>query len=128
MSTKIPSANVRIKRAYEAPSPDDGERILIDRLWPRGVKKEALQLAGWDRDVSPSTELRHWFNHQHELWPEFRRRYATELARHPEHFEALRERARKGVVTLVYSARDETVNNAVAMREYLLSPDGLNVQ
>lgn len=128
MSTKIPGAHVRIKRAYEAPSPDDGERILIDRLWPRGVKKEALQLTEWNKDMSPSTDLRHWFNHEHERWPEFRRRYAAELAEHPEHFEALRERARKGVVTLVYSARDEAVNNAVAMREYLLSPDGLNVQ
>lgn len=127
MSTKIPGANVRIKRAYEAPSPDDGERILIDRLWPRGVKKEALQLSEWNKDLAPSSELRKWFNHEPERWPEFRRRYAAELAEHPEPFEALRERARKGVVTLVYSAHDETVNNAVAMREYLLGPDGLNI-
>jgi len=127
MSTKIPGANVRIKRAYEAPSSDDGERILIDRLWPRGVKKEALQLSEWTKDLAPSGELRKWFNHEPERWPEFRRRYAAELAEHPGPFEALRERARKGVVTLVYSAHDETVNNAVAMREYLLGPDGLNV-
>ncbi len=128
MSVKISASNVRIKRAYEAPSPEDGERILIDRLWPRGLKKEALQLTEWNKELSPSTELRHWFNHQHELWPEFRRRYAAELAQHADQFNALRERARKGVITLVYSARDETVNNAVALRDYLLSPTGLNVQ
>jgi len=128
MSTKVPARNVRIKRAYEAPSPDDGERILIDRLWPRGVKKEALQLTEWAKDLAPSSELRQWFNHEHERWPEFRRRYAAELAAQPEPFEALRERARKGVVTLVYSAHEEAVNNAVAMREYLLGADGLDVK
>lgn len=128
MGTRIPAANVRIKRAYEAPAPEDGERILIDRLWPRGVKKEALQLAEWNKDLAPSGELRKWFNHEPELWPEFRRRYAAELAAQPQAFEALRERARQGVVTLVYGAHDETVNNAVAMREYLLGTDGLNVK
>lgn len=128
MSSKIPASHVRVKRAYEAPAPEDGERILIDRLWPRGVKKEALQLAEWSKDLSPSTDLRHWFNHEHERWPEFRQRYAAELAANPEAFETLRERARRGVITLVYSAHDEEVNNAVAMREYLLSADGLNVK
>ena len=128
MKNTIPASHVRIKRAYVEPSSDDGERILIDRLWPRGVKKEALQLAEWNRDLSPSTDLRHWFNHEHDKWPEFRRRYAAELAQSPEHFAALRERAHKGVITLVYGAHDEKVNNAVAMREYLLSPTGLDVQ
>jgi len=128
MTMKIPASHVRIKRAYEAPSPDDGERILIDRLWPRGVKKEALQLAEWNKALAPSGELRRWFNHEHARWPEFRRRYAAELAAQPGPFEALRERARKGVVTLVYSARDAAVNNAVALREYLLGPDGLDVK
>lgn len=126
MPTKIPAGHVRIKRAYTAPADDDGARILIDRLWPRGVKKEALALAQWNRELAPSTELRHWFNHDPQLWPEFRRRYAAELREHREHFEALRDRARAGVVTLVYGAHNEEVNNAVAMREYLLDPDGLD--
>ncbi|QEA12389.1 DUF488 domain-containing protein [Comamonas flocculans] len=128
MSQKIPASHVRTRRAYEDPAPDDGERILIDRLWPRGVKKEALQLAEWNKDLAPSAELRKWFDHDPERWPEFRRRYAAELAEHPEAFEALRERARKGVVTLVYGAHDEEVNNAVALRGYLLGAGGLDVK
>ncbi|QXL84391.1 DUF488 domain-containing protein [Comamonas sp. NLF-1-9] len=128
MSQKIPASHVRIRRAYEDPAPEDGERILIDRLWPRGVKKEALQLAEWNKDLAPSAELRKWFDHDPERWPEFRRRYAAELAEHPEAFEALRERARSGVITLVYGAHDEQVNNAVALRGYLLGDDGLNAK
>ena len=127
MNSTIPASHVRIKRAYVEPSPDDGERILIDRLWPRGVKKENLQLAEWNKDLAPSAELRKWFNHEPERWTQFQRRYAAELAQNPEHFAALRERARKGVITLVYGAHDEAVNNAVAMRGYLLSPAGLDV-
>lgn len=89
------------------------------------MKKEALALAEWNKALAPSTALRQWFNHDPALWDEFRRRYAAELRAQPEAFDALRERARHGVVTLVYSARDETVNNAVAMRAFLLQPDGL---
>lgn len=125
MNHKIPAHHIRIKRAYEPAAPDDGARIMIDRLWPRGVKKEALALTEWDKELSPSDELRHWFGHEPARWDEFRRRYAAELRRHADRFDALRERARAGVVTLVYSAHNETVNNAVAMREFLLSPDGL---
>ncbi|MHA7602238.1 DUF488 domain-containing protein [Alicycliphilus sp. T452] len=125
MDKTIPPRHVRIKRAYEPPAAEDGARILIDRLWPRGVKKEALALAEWNKALAPSTALRQWFNHDPALWDEFRRRYAAELRAQPEAFDALRERARHGVVTLVYSARDETVNNAVAMRAFLLQPDGL---
>ena len=125
MSSSIPASHVRIKRAYEPPTPDDGARILIDRLWPRGVKKEALALTEWTKALAPSTGLRQWFNHDPALWSEFRRRYAAELRQQPEAWEQLRERARHGVVTLVYSAHDEAVNNAVAMREFLLHPASL---
>lgn len=122
MPHAIPADHVRIQRAYEAPAPEDGARILIDRLWPRGVKKEALQLADWDKALAPSTELRQWFNHEPAKWDEFRRRYAAELRAQPEAWQALRARAQAGVVTLVYSAHDETVNNAVAVRDFLLHP------
>lgn len=126
MNKTIPASHVRIQRAYEPPAAEDGARILIDRLWPRGVKKEALQLAEWAKDLAPSTELRQWFNHDPALWDEFRRRYAAELRQQPEAWNQLRERARHGVVTLVYSAHDEAVNNAVAMREFLLRTGGLD--
>jgi len=126
MNKTIPASHVRIKRAYEAPMPEDGARILIDRLWPRGVKKEALLLTEWAKMLAPSTALRQWFNHDPALWDEFRRRYAAELRAQRPAFDALRERARHGVVTLVYSAHDEAVNNAVAMRDFLLQPGGLD--
>ena len=121
MSTKIPASHIRIKRAYEAPTPDDGTRILIDRLWPRGVKKETLALSQWNKELSPSTELRQWFGHDPALWPEFRQRYAAELKPHAELLDALRALARQGTITLVYGAHDETHNNAVALREFLLA-------
>ncbi|AEB86444.1 DUF488 domain-containing protein [Alicycliphilus denitrificans] len=126
MDKTIPPHHVRIKRAYEPPAAEDGARILIDRLWPRGVKKEALALTEWTKALAPSTELRQWFNHDPALWDEFRRRYAAELRAQRPAFDALRERARHGVVTLVYSAHDETVNNAVAMRGFLLQRGGLD--
>ena len=117
---------IAVKRIHEPADPGDGARFLVDRLWPRGVKKESLQLTEWDKDLSPSDELRHWFNHEPERWDEFRRRYAAELRQHVDRFESLRERARQGTLTLVYAAHNEQVNNAVAMREFLLNPDGLN--
>ena len=122
----IPAANLRLKRVYAPADAGDGTRILIDRLWPRGVKKEALLLAEWAKPLAPSTELRQWFNHDPALWDEFRRRYAAELRQQPQAWAQLRERARHGVVTLVYSAHDEAVNNAVAMRDFLLQPGGLD--
>ncbi|MDE2613717.1 MAG: DUF488 family protein [Burkholderiales bacterium] len=126
MNKTIPAHHVRIKRAYESAAREDGERILVDRLWPRGLSKDTLALAAWDKDLSPSSELRQWFNHDSARWDEFRRRYAAELRPHAERFDALRERARKGVVTLVYSSREPHINNAVALREFLLSPRGLD--
>lgn len=121
MSTKIPASHVQIKRAYEPPAPEDGTRILIDRLWPRGVKKETLALDQWMKELAPSTELRQWFGHDPALWTGFRERYAAELEPHAEQIHALRALARKGTITLVYGAHDEAHNNAVVLRELLLA-------
>ncbi|MBK5205992.1 MAG: DUF488 domain-containing protein [Polaromonas sp.] len=126
MSTKIPASHIRIKRAYEPPAHDDGARILIDRLWPRGVKKEALALDQWAKELAPSTELRQWFGHDPARWQEFRQRYAAELRPHADLLESLRTLARKGPITLVYGAHDEAHNNAVAMREFLLAPETID--
>ena len=123
MSPKIPASHVRIKRAYEPPAPDDGTRILIDRLWPRGVKKETLALSQWNKELSPSTALRQWFGHDPARWLEFRRRYAAELQPHAAQLDALRALARQGTLTLVYGAHDETHNDAVALRQFLLTPE-----
>lgn len=107
------------KRAYEPASPEDGERYLVDRLWPRGVKKEALALTGWLKDVAPSTELRRWFGHDPARWDEFRRRYLAELKANAAALRPLREALKRGPVTLVYSAHDEAHNQAVVLRELL---------
>lgn len=122
MSAKIPANHIRIKRAYEPPADDDGVRILIDRLWPRGVKKGKLALDQWTKELSPSTELRQWFGHDTAHWQACRQRYAEELRQHTDLLDPLRALARKGPITLVYSAHDEAHNNAVAMREFLLAP------
>jgi len=110
---------IRIKRAYEEAAPEDGRRFLVDRLWPRGIKKEALPLDGWLKELAPSDDLRHWFGHEPERWAEFQRRYAAELDAQPESWQPLLEAARQGDVTLVYAARDEEHNNAAALRSYL---------
>jgi uncharacterized protein YeaO (DUF488 family) len=121
---------VRMKRVYEAPDPEDGGRFLVDRLWPRGVKKEGAGLTGWLRDLAPSDELRRWFHHNPARWEEFRARYRRELAA-PACQALLRDlaqRARTGVVTLVYAAKDEAHNNArvlsEALEELLSDPAG----
>ncbi len=121
MSTKVPASHIRMKRAYEPPAADDGARILIDRLWPRGVSKQTLALDQWLKEIAPSTELRQWFGHDPALWPEFRKRYAAELRTHADLVESLRAMARQGVVTLVYSAHDEAHNDAVVLQEFLLT-------
>ena len=113
--------SIRLKRAYEPPSPDDGVRILIDRLWPRGVRKDDAAIDEWMKDIAPSTELRKWFNHDPERWPEFQRRYTAELAQRTAEIARLRELARQGMLTLVYSAHDELHNDAVVLKR-LLSP------
>lgn len=110
---------IQVKRAYEQPSKDDGERFLVERLWPRGVKKQNLQVEAWLKDVAPSGELRQWFQHDPAKWDEFRRRYFRELEKHPEAWQPLLARARRGRVTLVYSAHDTEHNNAIALKEFL---------
>ncbi len=108
-----------LKRAYEPAGGEDGQRFLVERLWPRGVKKDKLRLTGWLKEAAPSTELRQWFSHDPAKWNEFRRRYFAELKAHPEAVQPLRDAAKVGKVTLVYSSHDEEHNNAVALKEYL---------
>ena len=120
MSSRIKASNVRLKRAYEPPAPNDGTRILIDRLWPRGVKKDDAALDQWAKDLAPSTALRKWFGHDPERWQEFRSRYAEEVRQHGEQLTQLRALARTRPITLVYSAHDEVHNDAVALRDFLL--------
>ncbi len=110
---------IRIKRAYEPASSRDGERILVERLWPRGVSKDELKLAEWMKNVAPTTDLRKWFNHEEDKWPEFRKRYYKELKQQPEAVAELRKKARGHTVTLIYSARNTEYNNAVALKAYL---------
>ncbi len=110
---------IQVKRAYEKSSKDDGARFLVERLWPRGIKKENLQIDDWLKDVAPSSELRRWFQHDPAKWNEFRQRYFRELEKHPDAWQALLARARRGRVTLVYSAHDTEHNNAVALKEFL---------
>jgi uncharacterized protein YeaO (DUF488 family) len=110
---------IQIKRAYEPASKTDGARFLVERLWPRGIKKEALSLDAWLKDVAPSTELRQWFQHDPAKWQEFRKRYSRELEDNPEAWERLLSRGRRGRVTLVYSSHDEEHNNAVALKNFL---------
>ena len=120
MSGRINADNVRLKRAYEQPTRDDGTRILVDRLWPRGIRKVDAAVDQWAKDLAPSTALRKWFGHDPERWPEFRKRYAEELHQHEERLRQLRALARTSPVTLVYSAHDEAHNDAVALRDFIL--------
>jgi uncharacterized protein YeaO (DUF488 family) len=120
MSKRIASDHVRLKRAYEPPAADDGTRILIDRLWPRGVKKTDAAIDEWMKEIAPSSALRKWFGHEPGRWQEFRRRYQSEIRQHPEQFEQLRTLARHGPVTLVFAARDEAHNDAVVLKDLLL--------
>ena len=108
-------SRVQLKRAYDPPSPRDGTRILVDRLWPRGVKKAKARIDLWLKDAAPSTALRQWFGHDPARWNEFRRRYRVELKRQPEVMAQLRTLARQGRITLVFGARDERRNQAVVL-------------
>ena len=110
---------IQIKRAYDKPEIEDGVRILVDRLWPRGIKKEALKLDYWLKEVAPSDELRKWFGHDPAKWVEFCRRYSIELDQHPEALKSIQQSAEQGTVTLIYSAKDEEHNNAAALKGYL---------
>jgi uncharacterized protein YeaO (DUF488 family) len=111
---------IRLKRVYDDASPDDGTRVLVDRLWPRGLSREAAKVDLWLKGVAPSEALRHWFNHDPERWPEFRKRYRAELAENSEDLETLRQLlAGKKPVTLLFAARDTEHNNAVVLKERL---------
>jgi uncharacterized protein YeaO (DUF488 family) len=111
--------DVRLKRAYDPPVPEDGYRVLIDRLWPRGVSRERARLDDWDKQLAPSAELRQWFGHEPTRFAEFRRRYIEELRSERPRLTALRRRARHGTLTLVYSAHDSEHNDAVVLAEVL---------
>ena len=113
------SSRVWLRRAQEPPTRNDGQRVLVDRLWPRGVRRDDLDLADWCRDVAPSDDLRRWFGHEPERWQEFADRYRTELASHPDLVDELVARARRGRITLVYAARDRAHNNAVVLRSVI---------
>ena len=112
---------IHVKRIYEPASPDDGRRILIDRLWPRGLSKDRAGVDVWAKEIAPSTELRRWYRHEAEKWPEFRRRYYAELDANPEGVSALLAHIETGDVTLLFSSREELLNNAFALKEYLES-------
>jgi uncharacterized protein YeaO (DUF488 family) len=120
MDRPVTASNVRLKRAYEPPEKKDGARILVDRLWPRGVSKEEARLDEWIKEIAPSGELRTWFGHDPQRWDEFRKRYRSELEEHSETLKDLRRRAREGPITLVYSARDEIHNDAAVLRNVIL--------
>jgi uncharacterized protein YeaO (DUF488 family) len=111
--------NIRIKRAYERPAKDDGVRILVDGLWPRGLTKEKASVDLWLKEIAPSTELRKWFGHDPDKWKSFRGRYETEI-RHKDYLvEVLKQKAKKGMITLLYGARDEKHNEALVLKQFL---------
>ena len=110
---------IRIKRIYEEASEDDGLRVLVDRLWPRGLSKEKAKIDQWEKELAPTTELRHWFGHDPAKWEEFLERYRAELAGKEEALSRLRQEGDEGVVTLLYAAKDEEHNNAVALKRYI---------
>jgi uncharacterized protein YeaO (DUF488 family) len=111
---------IAIKRVYEPVSADDGRRILVDRLWPRGLSKEKAGIDLWLKDIAPSTDLRKWFGHDPAKWDEFRRRYRVELDSNGEALQAVKDAIGKGPATLLYGARDEQHNDAVVLRDLLL--------
>jgi uncharacterized protein YeaO (DUF488 family) len=115
--TRSQACDVRIKRVYDKPERKDGFRVLVDRLWPRGLTKQAAHLDAWLRDVAPSTTLRKWYAHDPSKWPEFRKRYRTELKKHVTELTTLRARAAEQPVTLLYASREHDINHAVVLKE-----------
>jgi uncharacterized protein YeaO (DUF488 family) len=110
---------LKIKRVYESAQASDGTRFLVERLWPRGIKKETLKMKAWLKDVAPSPELRKWFAHDPEKWTEFKKRYRAELKSNPEAWKPILDAAKKGDVTLLYSARDVEHNSALLLKGFL---------
>jgi uncharacterized protein YeaO (DUF488 family) len=121
MNPRVPPQNLTLKRAYARPSTEDGIRILVDRLWPRGISKSEAALDRWMKEIAPSADLRKWFGHDPDRWREFQIRYTEELRRNVELVTQLRDLAQNGRVTLIYSAHDEAHNDAVVLRDMLLS-------
>ena len=115
--TKI--KRIKLKRAYDKPSDKDGSRILVDRIWPRGISKDNIQIDDWLKDIAPSTKLRKWFGHDPEKWNEFKKRYFQELINKQEIVDTIRNQMKNRHVTLVYSAKDQEFNNATALKEYI---------
>ena len=111
--------NIKIKRVYDQPDRKDGERILVDRLWPRGLTKEKAGIGLWLKEIAPSTELRKWFDHDPEKWQRFRRRYETEIRHKDDLIKVLKQKATEGRITLLYGARDEKHNEALVLKEFL---------
>lgn len=124
VTSKMPAKHIMLKRVYEKPAPSDGTRVLVDRLWPRGVKKSEAAIDYWCKDLSPSTGLRKWFGHDPERWPEFKRRFRSEVDERQDQLDMIRNLAKVGPITLIYSARDEVHNDAVVLREVLLEEAG----
>lgn len=110
---------IKLKRAYDEPSSDDGERVLVERLWPRGVSKAEAHIDEWLKDVAPSAELRQWFGHDPSRWEEFKKRYWSELSRNPAPVQELKDKASHGTVTFVYAAKDEAHSGALALKEFV---------
>ncbi len=110
---------IKIKRVYDPPSKDDGKRILVDRLWPRGLSKEKARIDTWAKEAGPSTDLRKWFNHDPGKWAEFRKRFFAELSGKQEVVDELVNSARKGTITLLFGSKEQTYNNATALKEYI---------
>ena len=115
----MPRPKIQLKRVYAPPAPDDGVRVLVDRLWPRGLSKSAAAVDHWLKELAPSTELRRWFAHDPARWEEFRHRYKAELAQVPDRLDELRALARGHRVTLLFAAKDEAHNDAVVLRDVL---------
>ncbi len=114
------AARIQLKRVYEAASSADGDRFLVERLWPRGIKKSSLEIQAWLKDVAPSVNLRKWFNHDPARWNEFRKRYFAELKENQSSWLPILEAASRGTVTLIYSSHDPEHNNAVVLKEFLV--------
>lgn len=113
------ASNIQLKRAYEPVEPSDGLRILVERLWPRGLSKEKAHIDLWCKEIAPSTELRKWYNHELERWPDFQKKYTEELKANPEEVSELRQHCKGKKVTFIYAARDEEHNGAVVLKHFL---------
>jgi uncharacterized protein YeaO (DUF488 family) len=116
--------DIQLKRIYDSADPEDGYRVLVDRIWPRGISKDKAKVDLWPKELAPSKELRQWFGHEPDKWPEFKRRYFKELRQQEENLQPLREASQKARVTLVFASKEERYNNAAALKAFLESETG----